>query len=149
MNRAVIKKSVEVHAPREKVWDVLLEDEFTRVWYAAFSPGTYAETDWKVGGKAVFRDDSGSGLVSKVMANERFELISVEHQGVIMNGTEDFESAEARQWKGCRETYRLSEKNGVTTLAIENEMPEEFRETFLASWDTALQKIKELAEGGK
>jgi uncharacterized protein YndB with AHSA1/START domain len=29
-----IKKSITINAPREKVWEVLLQDKLTRLWYA-------------------------------------------------------------------------------------------------------------------
>lgn len=148
MNKAHLTKSIEIHAPRERVWNVLLQDEFTRIWYAEFCEGSHAETDWKAGSKILFKDKSGFGLVSKVLDNREFEVISIEHQAVIINGKEDFESDDAKNWKGCRETYTLSEEKGATTLQIEQEMPEEFLESFTVSWDKALNKIKELSEKG-
>ncbi len=63
-----IKKSITINAPREKVWEVLLQDKLTRLWYAEFSEGTKAETDWKEGSKVLFTDDTGSGMVGKVVA---------------------------------------------------------------------------------
>jgi len=146
MKEEIIKKSIEINAPKEKVWEVLLRDEYTRIWYAEFSEGTHAETDWKVGSKILFTDNSGSGLVSKVMVNKPFEAITIEHQAAIIQGKEDVDSADAKNWKGCVETYLLSEKDGVTTLSIYNEMPEEYLEPFLLAWDKALPKIKELSE---
>ncbi|MFP5222125.1 MAG: SRPBCC family protein [Acidobacteriota bacterium] len=146
MIKVQLTKSIEIHAPRARVWNVLLQDEFTRIWYAEFGEGSQAETDWKAGSTIHFKDKSGNGLVSKVLDNREFEVISIEHQAVIINGREDFESDDAKKWKGCRETYTLSEERGVTTLHIEQEMPEEYLESFPALWDNALAKIKELAE---
>jgi len=40
-----IKKSIEINAPKEKVWDVLLSDSYTGIWYLAFGEGVHAETD--------------------------------------------------------------------------------------------------------
>ena len=31
-----IKKSIEIKASKEKVWEVLTEDKYTRIWYADF-----------------------------------------------------------------------------------------------------------------
>ena len=133
-------------ASKEKVWDVLLQDQFNRLWYAEFSEGTYAETDWQVGSKAVFIDQSGNGLLSKVVINQPHAVLSLEHQGMINNGTEDYESADAQAMKGTHETYRLTEKDGVTQLAIELDMGAEYYDFMAAAWEKALQKIKELAE---
>ncbi len=141
-----IKKTVAVNAPKEKVWDVLLQDNFNRIWFAAFSDGTYADTDWQLGSKVKFIDNSSSGLVGKVVVNRPYEVISVEYTGLVEAGNEDYESQVAKEMKGSRETYRLIEKEGVTTLAIESDMSEEYFDMMSAAWDNALEKIKELAE---
>lgn len=41
----VINKSIGLSAPKENVWRVLTEKQFTDVWYSAFSEGTQALTD--------------------------------------------------------------------------------------------------------
>jgi uncharacterized protein YndB with AHSA1/START domain len=141
-----IKKSVDIHAPKEKVWDILLNDEYTRIWYAEFSEGSHAETDWKVGSKAVFIDNSKSGLVAKVIANQPNEFISVEYQGLISDGKEDYASDNATGIKGDRETYQLVEKGGETHLSIDLDISEAYFEFMSEAWDKALQKIKALSE---
>lgn len=146
MKKETITKSIEINAPKEKVWNILLDDKFTRIWYSEFSEGSYVETDWKVGSKALFKDGSGHGLVSKVIDNKRNEVISIEHQAVIINGKENYESEEAKKWNGCKETYRLTGKNGNAVVTIEQEMPEDYLKSFLLMWDKALRKIKELSE---
>src|SRR5688572_18979517 len=110
-NMKKIKKSIEVNAPKERVWDVLLKDEFTRIWYAAFSEGSHADTDWKVGSKAIFTDHSKNGLIAKITANKTHELISMEYQGVVFEGKEDYDSSVAKTYKGGIESYRLSGSN--------------------------------------
>lgn len=148
MEMKVITKSIEIMAPKEKVWKVLLDDKCTRIWYAEFSEGTHAETDWQVGSKAVFTDNSNSGMVSKVIVNKPGEMLSIEHQGIVMDGKEDYESEMAKAIKGGREIYLLSGKNGITQLSIESDMAEEMFESMSLSWGKALQKIKELSENG-
>ncbi len=95
-----IKKSITINAPREKVWEVLLQDKLTRLWYAEFSEGTKAETDWKEGSKVLFTDDTGSGMVGKVVAVKPYDLISVEFQGFVVAGQEEYESEGAQAVKG-------------------------------------------------
>ncbi|MES2731590.1 MAG: SRPBCC domain-containing protein [Bacteroidota bacterium] len=142
-----IKKSISISAPKEKVWDILTNDKFTRIWYAEFSAGSHAETDWKVGSKAVFIDTNKSGMVGKVIASKPGEVLSVEYEGLINAGIEDYESEDAKQVKGGRETYLLSEKDGITNLSIESGMTEQYFESMSLAWDKALQKIKDLSEG--
>ncbi len=143
-----IKKSIAISAPKEKVWQVLTDDKLTRIWYAEFSPGTYAETDWKVGSKALFTDADGNGMITKVIENKPAEKLSVEYTGMIVNGKEDYESDGAKAMMGGFESYRLSEKEGVTHLAIEGDMSADYFDMMSLSWDKALQKIKELGERG-
>lgn len=141
-----IRKSMAIHAPREKVWNVLQQDYYTRIWFAEFSAGTYAQTDWQLGSKAIFKDHSNSGIFGTIVVNRPFEVISIEYEGMIIAGKEDYESDYAKAVKGTRETYRLLEKEGVTQLSVECDMAEEYFDMMSAAWDKAIDKIKELAE---
>lgn len=148
MNTAqqTIKKTIGINAPKEKVWDVLFNDKFTRIWYAEFSEGTYAETDWQQGSKAVFRDKSGFGMVGTIVTSRPYEKLSIEFEGVITEGKEDYESTVAQQIKGAHETYMLSQNEGSTQVSIESDMAEEHFESMSAAWDRALQKVKDFSE---
>lgn len=146
MRQKAIKKSIDIQASREKIWDVLLNDSYTRIWYAEFSEGTRAETDWKEGSQVTFTDNSKDGMLGKIVTHRPNELLSIEFQGMIANGQEDYESEGAKAVKDTRETYRLSEKEGSIELAIESDMGEEYFESMSAAWDKALLKIKDLAE---
>lgn len=141
-----IKKSISINAPKEKVWEVLLQDHYNRQWFAEFSEGTKAETDWQVGSKVLYTDASGSGMIGKIITNRPAETLDVEYEGFVADGQEDYTSEGAQALKGGRETYRLSEANGVTQLAIESDMSAEWFEQMSLAWDRALQKIKELSE---
>ena len=146
MKTKKIKKSIDISAPKEKVWDVLLNDKFSRQWYAEFSEGSHAETDWKVGSKVVYTDNSKGGLVGKVIANKPNEELTVEFTGVVYNAVENYDSEDAKAMKGALETYKLSGKSGNTNLAIESDMGEEWFEPMSQAWDKALGKIKSLSE---
>jgi uncharacterized protein YndB with AHSA1/START domain len=148
MQIVTIKKSIEISAPPEKVYDVLLSDKYISIWYEAFSKGSRAETDWKAGSKAVFTDDGLSGLVGKVIVNDPNKEISIEYNGLLANGKEDYESEMAKSFKGARETYRLSGENGRTRLNIECDMGDEYADQMSAMWENALQKIRQLSENG-
>ncbi|WP_254411469.1 SRPBCC family protein [Dyadobacter diqingensis] len=143
----LIRQSVLINAPKEKVWDVLFTDPYIRLWYAEFGEGSHAKTDWKVGSKAIFTDNSKSGLVAEVIVNQPNEKLSVEYTGVVTNGEEDYESELAKEVKGGRETYHISERDGGTYLEIECNMAPEYYEEMSAAWVKALQKVKNLAEG--
>ncbi len=146
MEAQIIKKAIMINAPVEKIWDVLLQDQYNRIWYAEFSPGAFAETTWQEGSKVAFKDDSGNGIVGTIVANQFGKLLSIEYHGIVKANQEDYDSEEAQQVKGGREIYRLTENNGATQLEIEVDMGEEMYEMMAGAWDNALQKIKELAE---
>ena len=146
LENQTIKKSMAINAPKEKVWKILLDADFTRIWYAEFGEGVYAVTDWKIGSKAVFTDKAGNGIAGMVIENKPHELIAVEYHGVVKDGVEDYESDVAQQVKGTIESYRLSEKNGRTQLSVKCDMGDEYFDMMSQAWDRAIQKIKTLAE---
>ena len=141
-----ISKTIGINAPKEIVWKVLTEDKFTSSWYSEFSPGTHADTDWKVGSKAIFTDNTHSGLIGKVIANNPYEHLSVEYQGILVDGVEDYTGMGATFVKGGLETYRLSEKNGSTILSIQCDMGEDLFHSMSEAWNRGLQQIKRLSE---
>jgi hypothetical protein len=85
-------------------------------------------------------------MVGKVVAVKPYDLISVEFQGFVVAGQEEYESEGAQAVKGGFETYRLSEKGGGTQLDIEADMGTEWLDQMSLAWDRALNKIKALAE---
>lgn len=141
-----IAQSIEIKAPRERVWDVLVQDETFREWAAEFMPGSSAETDWQAGSKAVFQDASGSGVIGRIVTSDWPECIDIEYDGLLVEGREDFQSPEATEMKDAHETYRLTEQGGTTLLAIESDMSEAYYAGMSEAWERALRKVKELAE---
>ena len=146
MKKHTIKKSIGIHAPRERVWDVLINPKFVNSWVSEFSEGSQVKADWSVGGTVLYKDRDGNGLKTKVTDNRPNRLLKVVHEGILNHGVEDPESDDLPKWRGCGEAYLLSEKGGVTTLSIESEVPEDYFELFKPLWNKSLQKIKELAD---
>lgn len=139
--------STSINAPKEKVWKVLWDDATYRKWTSAFSEGSYAVTDhWKEGSEVKFLDLKGCGMISKVAANKPNEFMSFEHLGEIKDGVEDTNSEKVKQWAGAKENYTLKETDGVTTLAIEMDMADEYKDMFMEMWPKALEQVKTLAE---
>jgi uncharacterized protein YndB with AHSA1/START domain len=142
-----LKLSTTINAPKEKVWNVLWDDASYRAWTSAFAEGSYAKTDnWKEGTKVLFLDPKGSGMVSMVAKNKPNEYMSFKHLGEVINGVEDTTSDRVKAWAGGTENYTLKEENGKTTLAIDMDITEEFKEMMEKMWPKALEKVKELSE---
>jgi Activator of Hsp90 ATPase homolog 1-like protein len=146
-----IRHTIFINASRERVWDVMLAPDTYRQWTAAFTPGSYYKGDWSEGSKILFLgpnpDGSGeSGMVSRIRENRPYEFISIEHLGIVRNGVEDTESAEAKKWAPAYENYTFAEKNGGTELTVEMDIESKEKETFDTMWTNALSQLKEIAE---
>ena len=138
--------SIKIKAPKERVWSVLLDDETYRSWTSVFSPGSHAVTDWKEGSKALFLDGKGQGMVSEIAENKPNEYLSIKHLGIVKDGVEELDSDAVKGWAGALENYTLKESGGTTELKIEMDSDDEFKEYFLKTWPSALEKVKELSE---
>ncbi|HRO43305.1 MAG TPA: SRPBCC domain-containing protein [Flavipsychrobacter sp.] len=141
-----IKKSITINAPKERVWEVLLQDQYTREWYSEFKEGSHAETDWQEGSKVMFLDGEGCGMLGRIVTNKPYELLDVVFDGFVMYGKEDFESEGAKAVKGSHETYWLTENNGSTQLDVASDMGEDWYDGMVEAWDRALIRFKSLAE---
>lgn len=143
-----INFSTDINASREKVWEMLWNLDAYRAWTSAFTEGSYAKTDnWKEGSKVLFLDPKGSGMVSMVAANKPNEYMSFKHLGEVKDGVEDTTSDSVKAWAGATENYTLKGDNGTTTLSVDMDITDEYKEMFEKMWPKALEKVKALAEG--
>jgi hypothetical protein len=144
-----IKLAIDIDAPKEKVWDVLLGDESYRKWTSVFHPSSQVETDWKEGSKAIFKSDDGNGMISRIALHRPAEVIAIEHLGVVHDGKEVYDDPKFKEWAGAMETYRISEHDGRSHLDIEMDCPPGDLEWMTAKWKEALQLVKQLSEPDK
>ncbi|MFL9843847.1 SRPBCC family protein [Flavobacterium rhizosphaerae] len=141
-----IKTEIKINAPRERVWEVLIKDEYTQQWYTEFCEGSKAETTWEEGSAAIFTDSNGNGMVTTIAVNRPTEELIIQYEGLMINGKPDYDSPQAKEVKKGYESYLLDEKNGITTLRTAAAMSEEFFEMTGDAWERAKDKIKQLAE---
>lgn len=150
-----LKFNITIDAPREKVWNVLWNDDTYRAWTSAFNEGSYAVpdgqeghavTDWKEGSKVLFLDGNGQGMVSTIARNIPNEYMSIRHLGEVNNGVEDTTSEKVSAWAGAMENYTLKTVNGKTELSIDSDITEEYKDMFSKMWPKALENVKRLAE---
>jgi uncharacterized protein YndB with AHSA1/START domain len=142
MNR--LHFSIDIAAPRDRVWSVLWEDASYRDWTSAFSPGSYAESDWTEGSRIRFLDSSSRNGMSAVIEKKREgEFISFRHEAEIKDGQTQPPAA----WSGAHEDYTLSGTDGRTTLTVDLDAPDEYRQMFEDKFPQALQRVKKLSEG--
>ena len=143
--------SIDINAPKKKVWDTMLQDKTYREWTSVFSPkGSWFEGDWSKGSAIKFLGpgDNGtvSGMVSRINENRPYEYISIEHLGFVNDGKEDTTSDAVKQWTPAFENYAFKEKNGGTEVLVDMDTTENYRQMFEDTWPKALQKLKELSE---
>ncbi len=138
--------TTDIHASREKVWNTLWDDTTYRQWTSAFSPTSYAVTDWKKGSKALFLGGNGDGMVSRIEESIPNEFMSIEHLGEVKNGVEDTTSDRVKQWAGAHENYTLQDISGGTRIVIDMDITDDFADMFKEMWPKALTKLKEIAE---
>ena len=144
MERLQFKTTID--APRERVWEVLWGSDTYPQWTSAFAEGSNVETDWTKGSRVLFVDGKGNGMISVIEENIPNELMSFKHLGVMENGKENFEIAKERGWVNAIENYTLKSQADKTELTIDQDIEEEYRDSFSEMWPKALTKLKALAE---
>jgi hypothetical protein len=140
------KFNVIINASKEKIWQILWNDATYRKWTTPFTEGSYMESDWKVGGKTLFLDGKGNGMVSTIDQIKENEILSFKHVGILKDRMEDLESEEAKKWAGAFETYTLEKVEENTKLSVELDMDETHKEYFMRVFPIALSLVKELSE---
>jgi hypothetical protein len=140
------KFTIDIKAPKEKVWDVLWGDRSYGQWTSVFSEGSHAETDWKEGSKVLFLSADKSGMNSLIAKRKDNEFMSFKHLGVIKEGKEVPPDEKSKEWAGATENYTLAEKAGGTLLTVDMDITEDFESYFDEKFPEALEKVKVLSE---
>jgi hypothetical protein len=136
--------SIEIKAPRERVWNTLWEDKTFRIWGSIIDEGLYMVGEIGEGNKVQFISSvSGYGvtsLVEKLVPKEY--LLFRQMADTIDSG----ERGREKEWTGGTESYWLAENDGVTTLTLDIDVPPGQEETFKNRFPKALERVKTLAE---
>ncbi len=142
--------SIVINAPREKVWDTMLNLDTYQQWTKFFNPSSTYEGDWTQGSTIRFvgtdKDGNTGGMISRINENRPHEFISIEHLGMVENGVEDTDSERVQAWKGALENYTFTDVDGGTELSVDQDLDEQEVETMGAMWPKALEALKQLVE---
>ena len=132
-----------INAVKQKVWNILWNDDTYRKWTTAFCQGSYAVSDWNEGSEIRFLDSNNNGMFSKIEKKISNEQMTFKHLGEIKNG-----AIELKPWGDAFENYFLEETNGVTDLKviITMEANADFENYFNATFPKALAILKQLSE---
>ena len=137
----------KINAPKEKVWDAMLEPETYKIWTEPFGEGSYYEGSWDKGSRIKFLSPGGDGMFSEIADNRKYEFVSIKHLGIFKNGVEDTDSAEAKEWTSVFENYTFTGKNGNIEVKVEmTNVPDNYQEMFDKMWPNALDKLKQICE---
>lgn len=135
--------SIDIAAPRDKVWRVLWDDASFRDWSSVFAEGSYAVSDWNEGSRIQFIDPSShSGMAGVIEKKRQGEFISFRHEAEIKDG----KVQPPAEWSGAHENYTLTTNGGKTTVTVDLDAPDEYRQMFEGKFPQALQRVKTLAE---
>jgi hypothetical protein len=142
---------IQIKAPVEKVYKLMLEDSTYREWAAAFMEGSYFKGTWKEGSKILFlalKDGKPSGMVSRIETNIPNKFVSIEHLGMVQDDEEITSGPSVESWKGLHENYTFETIPEGSLLKVDmdgtdgGEMDAYFSET----WPKALAILKEICE---
>jgi len=136
--------SIEINASKESVWATLWEDASFRVWANLIDEGTYMRGEMKEGNEIQFLSSlNGYGVTSLIEKLDLNAFVLFRHSA---DTKESGQQERKKEWTGGTESYSLTEKNRITTLTVNAEVPEELEEMFNISLPRALGSIKTLAE---
>ncbi len=136
--------SIEIKAPRERVWNTLWEDKTFRNWGNIIDEGQYMVGEIKEGNEVQFISSvSGYGVTSLVEKLTLDEFVSFRQ---IADTKDSGEREREKEWTGGTESYSLAENDGVTTLTVDIDVPPGQEETFKVRFPKALERVKILAE---
>ena len=146
-----LQYKITIAAPKQQVWQTMLDETTFREWASAFNPGTYFEGSWEKGREIRFLGtdpETGkiAGMFSRIHENRPYEFISIEHLGFIDGETVDTTSDLVKQWAPAYENYTFVESNGSTEVVVDLDAHEGYVEHYDQSWPQALRSLKMLAE---
>jgi L-rhamnose mutarotase len=143
--------SVFINAPKEKVWNTMLNKETYNEWTKAFNPSSTYVGSWEEGSEIRFvgsnsEAEGESGMYSRIKENRLHEFLSIEHLGMIENGVIDTTSEKVKAWLPAFENYTFKETEGGTELTIDIDTTDEYKSMFEEMWPKALEVLKALSE---
>lgn len=138
--------SISIEASPEKIWNILWSPDTYTEWTKFFTEGSKIQSDWTVGGRTLFIDSNGDGLIATILVYLPHCSVIFQYQGLLQGGVEDLTSPEVQQWQGLLEQYSLAEVNGKTVLSVELETMEDYKYMMEQAFEQGLQRVRELAE---
>lgn len=141
-----LRFSICIEASPEKIWNILWSPDTYTEWTKFFTEGSKIQSDWTVGGRTLFIDNKGDGLIATILVYLPHCSVIFQYQGLLQGGVEDLTSLEVQQWQGLLEQYSLQEVDGKTVLSVELETMEDYKYMMEQAFEQGLRRVRELAE---
>lgn len=142
-----LEYKIHINAPKQKVWETMVQPETYKEWTNASWPGSYYEGKWEQGEKIKFISKDGSGTLALIEALNPYDYISAKHIAILLKGgKEDYDSDAAKGWVNTLESYTFNENNGATDLTVDIVTNPQWQKMFDDGFPNALKKLKEICE---
>lgn len=138
--------TVHIKAPRERVWDTMLDADSYREWTRPFMEGSYYEGSWDEGATIRFLSPTGDGMLATIERNQPHEFISIRHLGFVVQGKDDTTSEAVTSWAPAHENYRFEAVGGGTQVTVEQDMMDDYVAMMEVAWPKALEALRRLCE---
>ena len=142
-----IKYEIHIKAPKQKVWETMIQPVTYKEWTNASWPGSFYAGKWKKDEKIKFMSEDGSGTLALIEELRPYDYISARHIAILLSGgKEDTESNMAKGWTGTLESYTFREEKGGTNMTVDIVTNPDWKKMFDDGFPNALQKLKEICE---
>jgi hypothetical protein len=141
---------IEINADANKVYEVMLDEKGYSEWTAEFNPTSRFKGSWDKGSKIQFIGTSAEGkeegMVSRIRENIPGKFVSILHEGIIKDGQEITSGEEVETWAGALEEYTFKQTDGITTVSVDVDTDDSFKDYMQETYPRALRKLKEICE---
>ena len=136
--------SIEIQAPRAKVWKILWEDKTFRDWGSIIDEGQYMVGELAEGNEVQFiSSENGLGVTSVIEKLIPHTYIAFRQVADTMNSGKELRD---KEWTGGTESFELAVSEGAITLTVTIDIPPGLEEIFEDRFPKALERVKILAE---
>ncbi len=150
----VLEYNVEIDAPSDIVYNVMIDKDHFKEWVAVFGPDSFYEGSWEKGRKIIYKspDESGNiqGMISSIKENIPNKEIFVQPIGIVQDGVEVYSGDKTKDLDKSFENYLFIDNgDGTSVLKIEVAVYEELEDYFNDTWPKSLMVIKRISESSK
>lgn len=138
--------TIDIRAPRRRVWAAMLGEDGYRQWTSAFCEGSHFVGSWDEGAKIRFMSPGGDGMTAEIAQNRPFEFVSIRHLGEVRNGVEDTTSEAVKAWAPAYENFSFADSGSGCTVTVSVDTVAAYEAYMLETYPKALALLNALCE---